>query len=164
MVLFVRAPFFTSRSRWPASWPCFRPGRGAAVVRKPECGGARLVSARGQPSRSRSKNLFWPVTVTWPAFGLKISKKKKKNGAHLRYNTNLLVDCCHFSTDLVTTIFANRLMTVFFPLPLPIFQRLSSAFECHPAFGGSWPNLQLLGDLDLGQAAVHHAHSATAHR
>ena len=45
-----------------------------------------------------------------------------------------------------------------------IFLRLSSAVEDHPAFEGSWPNLQLLGDLDLGQAAVHHGHSGIARR
>ena len=49
---------------------------GSGCGRRPEglnseCCGARLVSARGKPSRSRSKILFWPVTVIWPAFGLK---------------------------------------------------------------------------------------------
>ena len=49
------------------------------------------------------------------------------------------------------------------PSALAILQRLSSAAEGHPAFEGSWPNLQPLGDLDLGQAAVHHAHSVIVH-
>ena len=60
----------------------------------------------------------------------------------------------------VATIFATRLMAIFLPLPLQfssILQRLSSAVKGHPAFEGSWPNLQLRDDLDLGQAAVHHA-------
>ena len=45
-----------------------------------------------------------------------------------------------------------------------ILQRLSSVVESHSAFEGSWLNIQLLSDLDLGQAAVHHANSAIARR
>ena len=45
---------------------------------------------------------------------------------------------------------------------LAILQPLSPEAEGPSAFQGFLPNLQLLGDLGLGEAAAYHAHSVTA--